>query len=71
MKRRQHRRKERRQIMQEMLTLSTWEQFVILAAIAVLTKLESKITNPVEKAAIEGAIAFLKRLVSSGVKLEE
>jgi hypothetical protein len=49
--------------------LSTWEKFIILSAISLLTMLETKITNPTERAAIEGAIAFLRKLAGGGVQL--
>ena len=52
-----------------MITLSWWEQFIVGATLSLLTMLESKITNPTEKAAIEAVITFLRRLLGMGVKL--
>ena len=65
MTRRQHRRKVKRGTKM----LSTWEKFIISAAISLLTMLESKITNPEAKAAIEQTIDFLRKLVSGGVEI--
>lgn len=50
-----------------MATLTWWEQMVFEMAISFLTALASKITNPVEKAALQSAIAFLQQLVGGGV----
>jgi len=48
-----------------MVSLSWWEQFIIGAAVSFLTVLASKITNPVELAALQAAIAFLQKLLGA------
>jgi hypothetical protein len=50
-----------------MIALSWWEQFIVSAAVSLLTLLASKVTNTVEQAAIQSAIAFLQRLLGGGV----
>jgi hypothetical protein len=50
-----------------MITLSWWEQLVVSMAISLLSALASKITNPVELAALQSALAFLQKLLSPGV----
>jgi hypothetical protein len=52
-----------------MVSLSWWEQFIIGAAVSFLTVLASKITNPVELAALQAAIAFLQKLLGGQVAL--
>jgi hypothetical protein len=53
-----------------MITLSWWEQFIIGAAVSLLTLLQTKITNPTELAAIQAAITFLQKLLSGTVPIE-
>ena len=53
-----------------MVNLSWWEQFIIGAAISLLTLLASKITNPAELAALQAALAFLQKLLTGTVALE-
>ena len=50
-----------------MIKLSWWEEFIVTASISLLTLLASKVTNTVELAAIQSAIAFLQRLVAGNV----
>jgi len=52
------------------ITLSFWEQFIVSAAISLLTVLESKVSNQVELEAIQAAIAFLQKLVSGTVAMK-
>jgi hypothetical protein len=54
-----------------MITLSWWEQFIVSAAVSLLTVLQTKITNPTEQAAISAAISFLQKLLTGGVALGE
>ena len=54
-----------------MLKISWWEQFIIGAAISLLTLLESKLTNPTEIAALQAAVAFLQRLLTGTVAVKE
>lgn len=51
-----------------MLQLNWWQQFIIGAAIALLNELETKITNPTEKAALQAAIGFLQSLMSAQLR---
>ena len=53
-----------------MITLSWWGQFIVGAAVSLLTLLQTKITNPTELAAIQAAIAFLQKLNDGLVKTE-
>jgi len=53
-----------------MLSLSWWEQFIIGAAISLLTVLESKLTNPTEIAALRAAVAFLQQLLGGTVAVK-
>ena len=46
-----------------MLTLSFWEQFIVQAAVSLLTVLDSQIKNATEKAALQAAITFLQKLL--------
>ena len=48
-----------------MVQLNWWEQFVVGAAVALLTELSSKITNATEKAALQAAITFLQNLLNN------
>jgi hypothetical protein len=50
-----------------MIVLSWWETFVVQAVVSLLGVLATKITNPAELAALQAAIAFLQKLLSSGV----
>jgi len=50
-----------------MITLSWWEQFIVQAAVSLLSVLASKVTNPTEQAAIQAAITFLQRLLGGTV----
>jgi hypothetical protein len=52
-----------------MLTLSWWEQFIVGAAISLLTVLESKLTKPAEQAALKAAVVFLQQLLAGGVAI--
>jgi hypothetical protein len=53
-----------------MLQLSWWEQFIVTAAISLLTMLQSKLKNPTELAALQAAITFLQSLLSGKVAVE-
>ena len=53
-----------------MLQLSWWEQFIVGAAVSLLTLLESKLTNPTEVAALQAAIAFLQKLLGGTIGLK-
>jgi hypothetical protein len=46
-----------------MITLSWWEQFIINAAISLLSVLASKLTNQTEIDALNDAITFLQSLL--------
>jgi len=50
-----------------MIELSSWEQFIVTAAISLLTLLQSKVKNSVELAAIQAVISFLTRLLTGTV----
>ena len=50
-----------------MLKLSWWEEFIIQAAISLLTVLSGKITNETEKAGILAALGFLQKLLAGQV----
>jgi hypothetical protein len=50
-----------------MIVLGWWEEALVGMAISLLTILENKLTNPVEVAALQAAVAFLQRLVGGGV----
>jgi hypothetical protein len=50
-----------------MIKLNWWESFVIGAAASLLAELESKLTNPVEVAALQAAVGFLQQLLTGGV----
>ena len=50
-----------------MVKLSWWEEFIVNAAISLLTLLSTKITNTVELAALQSAISFLQKLVGGNV----
>jgi hypothetical protein len=52
-----------------MIKLSWWEEFIVGAAISLLTMLRSKMTNQAEIAAIEATVAFLQKLLGAGVSL--
>jgi hypothetical protein len=45
--------------------LSWWEQFILGSAVSLLSELASKITNPVQQAALESAILFLQTLLNA------
>lgn len=49
------------------ITLSWWEEFIITSAMSLLSLLMTKISNPVELAGIQAAIAFLQKLLSGTV----
>jgi len=51
------------------MKLSWWEEFIITSAVTFLTVLENKVTNTTEKAALDAAIQFLKKLLAGGVSL--
>jgi hypothetical protein len=53
-----------------MITLSWWEQFIVTAAISLLTLLESKIKNATELAALQAAIQFLQSLLGGSVAVK-
>ena len=50
-----------------MIKLSWWEEFIVQAAISLLTLLASKVTNQTELAGIQAAIVFLQRLIAGQV----
>jgi hypothetical protein len=50
-----------------MITLSWWETFIVTAAISLLTALKTKLSNPVEVAALTATIAFLEQLLGGKV----
>ena len=52
-----------------MIKISWWEEFILGAAVSFLTVLLPKITNPMELAALQAAIAFLQRLLGEQVSL--
>jgi hypothetical protein len=52
-----------------MVTLSWWEQYLIVSAISLLTFLESKVKNAAELAALQAAVAFLQKLVGGNVSM--
>ena len=54
-----------------MITLSWWENFIVGAAISFLTVLQSKITNSVELAGLQAALAFLQKLMNGTVSTVE
>lgn len=54
-----------------MITLSWWEQFIVTAAISLLTLLEGKIENATDLAALQAVIAFLKSLLGGNVAVKE
>jgi hypothetical protein len=47
-----------------MIQLNWWEQFIVGAAVTLLTGLLAKVTNPTEKAALQAAIDFLTGLLN-------
>ncbi len=53
----------------KVLTLSWWEQFIVGAAISLLTLLESKLNNPTEIAALQAAVTFLQSLLAGKVQV--
>jgi hypothetical protein len=53
-----------------MLKLSWWEQFIISAAVSLLSVLASKLTNPTELAALKVAIEFLQTLLTGTVAVK-
>ena len=50
-----------------MIKLSWWEEFIVSAAVSLLTLLASKVTNQTEQAAIQAAITFLQKLLAGNV----
>ena len=50
-----------------MITLSWWEQFIIGAAVSLLTLLQTKISNQLERAALTAAIEFMQKLLSGNI----
>jgi hypothetical protein len=54
-----------------MISLSWWEQFIVQAAVSLLTLLGSKMTNIAEQAAIQAAITFLQRLLGGTVSIAQ
>jgi len=54
-----------------MIQLTWWEKFLVESVVAMLNVFAAKITNQVERAAIEATIAFLKRLLGDSVKLSD
>ena len=52
-----------------MVKLSFWEEFIIQAGVSLLNALAMKITDPVELAGLQAAIAFLQKLLSGNVTL--
>lgn len=55
----------------QMIKLSWWEEFIVTAAISLLTMLQSKITNQVELAGLQAAIGFLQKLLGGNVPLAD
>ena len=53
-----------------MIKLSWWEQFIVGAAVSLLSVLASKLTNPTELAALEAAIKFLQTLLAGTVAVK-
>jgi len=51
-----------------MITLSWWEQFIVTAAVSLLTMLASKVKNPLEVDAIQAAVQFLQKLLAGTVE---
>lgn len=52
-----------------MVTLSFYEEFLITMVLSFLTILTSKIKNPVQLAALQGAITFLQALLAGQVSM--
>lgn len=52
-----------------MLKLSWWEEFIVSAAVSLLTLLESKLTNATELAALRAAISFLQQLLTGTLQV--
>lgn len=50
-----------------MIQLSLWEQFIVGAAVSLLTLLQTKLKNKTEQAAIAAAIAFLQQLLGGQI----
>lgn len=50
-----------------MLQLSWWEQFIVTAAVSLLTMLETKLTNKTEIEALQAAVGFLQSLLNNTV----
>lgn len=53
-----------------MIKLSWWEEFIVGAAISFLSVLQSKLTNPVEQAALTSTLAFLQQLMIGGISVQ-
>jgi hypothetical protein len=51
-----------------MITLSWWEEFIVGAAVSLLSLLASRIKNPTELAALKAALEFLQKLLAGGVQ---
>jgi len=54
-----------------MITLSWWEQFIVGAAISLLTTLESHVKNATELAALKVAVGFLQSLLGGNIAAKE
>jgi hypothetical protein len=58
--------KKRRKLI---ITLCWWEQFIVSAALSLLTLLATKVSNAAELAAIQSAMLFLQKLLAGGVSI--
>jgi hypothetical protein len=50
-----------------MVKLGFWEQFIIQAAVSLLTVLASQVSNQTELAALQAGIQFLQKLLAGQV----
>jgi hypothetical protein len=50
-----------------MLKLSFWEQFIVQAAVSLLTVLASTVKNETELAGLQAGLAFLQKLLAGQV----
>lgn len=50
-----------------MIQLSWWEQFIVNAAVSLLSVLASRLSNATELAALQAAISFLQKLLAGTV----
>jgi hypothetical protein len=53
-----------------MVQLSWWEQFIVAAAISLLTMLQSKLTNELQIDGLKAAVTFLQELLAGTVAVK-